>query len=233
MRGRSNKHRNNVNAGGTRPAAPSERHDSAAAEVTGATVQPVTQRSISSIILRDWKRVALITAAVTAIAWMLASMQPSRYRAHTLAAVAPLAGALQTTDYLRGLEVLERRTVVTTIAALASTAQTRARAGAAPGYEIAATVVANTNLFRVEVEGADAARTAAVANRVTQLLSAQTTAIYKYYGVTTIAAAVPPSEPFEARSPRVIAAGAIVGLLLGFLASYASHRRSPLRGSRT
>lgn len=226
-------HGNNANAGGAGPATPSERDGSAAAEVPGATGKPGPQRSISRIILRDWKRVALITAAVTAIAWILASMQPSRYRAHTLAAVAPLAGALETTDYLRGLEVLERRTVVTTIAALASTAQTRAQAGAAPSDQIAATVVPNTNLFRVEVEGADAAQTAAVANRVTQLLSAQTTAIYKYYGVTTIAAAVPPSEPFEARSPRAIATGPIIGLLLGLVAAYASHRRSPLRGTRT
>src|SRR5689334_14254975 len=49
----------------------------------------------SSVIAHDWKRIALVTVAAIAIAWGLSAMQPARYRASSLASVAPLGDALQ------------------------------------------------------------------------------------------------------------------------------------------
>jgi len=183
------------------------------------------------MLLRDWKRIALIAIAATLFAWILASMQPPRYRASALAAVGPLTDTLQPNELLRGVEVLERRTVVSTIAALASTAGTRAGAAAGSDYQIDASVVPDTHLFRVAVEGGDAARTAAIANRIPQLLGEQTRAMYKYYGVTMIAPAVTPTAPVGSGPQRPIAAGLAIGLVLGILAAYARHRRTLSRGS--
>lgn len=180
---------------------------------------------------RNWKLIALITMAVTGLAWISAAMQPSQYRATALAAVAPLADMLQANEVLRGVEVLERRTVVATIAALASTAATRTQAAAVTGYEIEAEVLPNTNLFRVNVQGRDAAEAAAIANRVPGVLSAQTRAMFKYYGVTMVSPATSPSSPFLPRPGRAVAAGLLLGLLLGFLAAYVMEWRTARRGT--
>jgi capsular polysaccharide biosynthesis protein len=204
------------------------RPDAPAARSAGVPrLRPAT--GVPDAILRDWKRIALITVAATLFAWIVSSMQPPRYRASTLASVAPLQDALQANDYLRGLEVLERRTVVTTVAALAMSATTRAQVGAGADTDIQATVLPNTNLFSVDVEGGDAAKVAAIANRVAALMSTQTRAMYKYYGVTTIAAARQPTEPVSGRSLRAIAAGPVIGLLLGIVAACANYWRSTRR----
>lgn len=185
---------------------------------------------IASILLRDWKRIVLITLAVTVIAWSLSSLQPPRYQASALAAVAPLAAGLEPNELLRGVEVLERRTVVATVAALAQTPATRTQAAAPSGYDIRAAVLPNTNLVRLDVQGDDPAQTAAIANRIPQLLSAQTRAMYKYYGVTMISPASAPTAPFGGGPGPAIAAGMLLGLLLGAIAAYATHRRA-IRGS--
>lgn len=185
------------------------------------------------MILRDARRFVLIVLASGAIAWLMAAMQPPRYRATALAAVAPLSEELQPNELLRGMEVLERRTVVATIAALASTATTRAQVAAGSGYGIVAAVVPNTNLFRVEVEGRNAAQAAAIANRIPAVLSAQTRAMYKYYGVRVVSPAATPADPFVPRPGRAIVAGLIIGLFLGALAAYVAQRRAARAGSTT
>ena len=184
---------------------------------------------ISRVMLRDWKRVVLTTVAVTAVAWSLAAMQPRLYRASVLASVSPLAETLEPNELLRSVEVLERRTVVGTVAALAATPVTRARAAVARGYAVEATVLPNTNLFRVDVEGENAAQAAAIANRFPDILNAQTRGMYKYYGVTLISPAVAPTEPFSPRTGRAVAAGFAIGLFLGLLAAYAPAWRAARR----
>lgn len=184
--------------------------------------------SLSRMLSRNWKLIAGITAAVTVLAWIISAMQPTQYRASALAAVAPLSESLQANEVLRGVEVLERRTVVATIAALASTAATRTQAAAGEGYEIEAVVLPNTNLFRVDVQGGDRTAAAAVANRIPGILSAQTQAMYKYYGVTMVSPAATPTSAFLPRTGRAIATGLLIGLFLGLLAAYAMEwRRGP------
>jgi len=184
---------------------------------------------ISRLMLRDWKRVLLTAIAVTAIAWSLAAMQPRRYRASVLASVGPLAETLEPNELLRSVEVLERRTVVGTVAALASTPVTRARAAVASGYRVEPVVLPNTNLFRVDVEGDNPAQTAAIANRFPEILNAQTRAMYKYYGVNLVSPATAPDAPFSPRTGRAIAAGFAIGLFLGLLAAFAPAWRAARR----
>jgi capsular polysaccharide biosynthesis protein len=182
--------------------------------------------SISRIILRDWKRIAAITVLAASIAWLLAALQPPRYRASALASVAPTPDALQPNELLRGVEVLAQRTVVATIAALASTPATRGEVAAATGYDIEATVLPNTNLVRVDVEGGDAAQTAAIANRIPAVLSTQTRAMYKYYAVTMVSPAARPDAPFLPRTGRGVAAGVLIGLFLGLMTAWFTQRQA-------
>ena len=177
----------------------------------------------------NWKTVAAVALLCAAIAWVLAATEPARYRASALASIGPLAEGLSPNEYLRGVEVLERRTVVATVAALASTPLTRTRASAASEYVIEATILPNTNLFRVDVEGTDAAAAASIANKVPQILDAQTRMMFKHYGVTMISPAATPTEPFLPRVGRAIVIGLVVGAFLGSLLAYLLARRAELR----
>lgn len=179
----------------------------------------------------QWRRIVIITVAVTALAWGLAVIQPVRYQASALVSVIPRADALQPNEVLRAVEVLERRTVVATIASLAGTTAVRSRVAASPGEEIEALVLPNTNLIRVNVVGSDAGQAATVANRVPGILSAHSRSLYRYYDVTLISPATRPQESFAPRPRRAIAAGVVAGLFLGLLAAYIHVWRATLRPS--
>lgn len=188
-------------------------------------------RNFAHMIGRDSRRFVLIVLASAAIAWIIAATQPKQYQASALAAVAPRAEELQANELLRGMEVLERRTIVETIAALAATSTTRGQVAAGSGYTIHAAVVPNTNLFRVSVQGRDAKRAAAIANRVPQVLSAQAQAVYKYYRVSVVSPAATPTEAFRPRPLLAIAGGLVIGVFLGILAAYVTQRRHARAGS--
>lgn len=228
------KHANKANTNGAGPAN-TERERLVASDVSRPPSAAVTVPggSVSRMIRTNWKTIALITVAVAGLFWIIAAMQPDRYQASALAAIAPLADTLQANEVLRGVEVLERRTIVATVAALAATNTTRTQAQAANGYDIEAAVLPNTNLFHVNVVGDDAAQAAAIANRVPALLSAQTRAMYKYYGVTMVSPATTPKSPFLPRPGRALVSGLLIGLFLGLLTAYALQWRSARRGIAT
>jgi capsular polysaccharide biosynthesis protein len=190
-----------------------------------------TGRSAARIIRDNVTLIIAITLITAGVAWILAALQPDQYRASALAAVAPLAASLEANEVLRGVEVLERRTVVATIAALASTESTRTQAAAGKDYDIEAAVLPNTNLFRVDVTGANAEQTAAIANRIPDLLSKQTQALYKFYGVMVVSPAARPTEPFLPRTGRAISTGLVIGLFLGFLAAILKEKMRAGRGT--
>lgn len=180
-------------------------------------------------IRRRWSIVLLTALAAAAIAWTLAAMQPKRYRASVIAGVSPVLERLDAGEVLRGVDVLERRTLVATIAALASAPVTRMTAGATdPDYAVDAVVLPNTNLIRITVESGDRVRIAAVANRLPEVLSAQARAMYGFYRVTTLSGAATPRDPVFPRFGRAVAMGLLLGTLIGIVAAYLiERRRSP------
>lgn len=174
---------------------------------------------------RHWKTIAGAAVAGMLVAWVVAAMQPDRYRASVLAAVAPVAEALDPSELLRGVEVLEQRTVVATVAALAKAPSTAAQAlGENAGYSIDAAVLPNTNLVRVDVEGANAARATEIANRVPALLGQQARNMFKVYGVTPVSPATQPAEAISPHAGRAVAAGLLIGLILGAVIAYAMEK---------
>jgi capsular polysaccharide biosynthesis protein len=185
--------------------------------------------SVLPLLASQWRRIAIITVAVTVLAWGLTMIQPVQYQASALISVIPRADALQPNEVLRAVEVLERRTVVATIASLASTPAIRSRVAAASEERIEAVVLPNTNLIRVNVQGRDPGRAALVANRVPALLGAQARSLYRYYDIVLISAAAPPQDSFAPRPRRAIAAGLVAGLFLGLLAAYVQVWRKGFR----
>jgi uncharacterized protein involved in exopolysaccharide biosynthesis len=180
--------------------------------------------------MRHWRIVALIAATMTLLAWLAVGLQPKRYRASALATINPLTEQLTPTDVIRGIDTLDRRVVVASIAALASSPHIVNAAGAGKGYEVNAVVLPNTSLFRVEVEGENREATAAIANKIPVLLGAQARAIYKMYGVMLVSPATASGDAVLPRVGRAVAAGLVLGVILGIAVAWLLDRgrqRSP------
>ena len=108
---------------------------------------------------------------------------------------------------------------------MASAPPTRSEAtGNESGYDIGASVLPNTNLVRIDVEGANADNAAAIANRIPALLSRQARAMYKVYGVTPVSEAAAFSEVVSPNTGRAIASGLLIGLILGVVIAYAMEK---------
>jgi capsular polysaccharide biosynthesis protein len=186
---------------------------------------PPPAPDLAAELKRNWKLVVLPAIATMLIAWMIAALQPKRYRASSVAAVTPVKQGLQPSEVLRSIEALDRRTVVATVASLATTPLTTSKVmGAqAAGFTVSTAVLPNTNLFRVDVEGTDPAAVADIANRIPPVVSTQTRALFDVYGVTMVSAASRPTAPFAPRAGRAAAAGFVLGLIIGTALVYALH----------
>jgi uncharacterized protein involved in exopolysaccharide biosynthesis len=200
----------------------------AAAEPTPPGMTPPPERNLADEVtraaMRHWAIVALIAAAVMLLAWLAAGLQPKRYRAMSMAAVTPITDQLSPSDIIRGVDTLDRRVVVASVAALASAPVILDQAGGTH-YDINSVVLPNTNLFRIEVEGTDPRMTSAIANKIPVLLSVQARTIYKMYGVILVSPAATPAAAVLPRVGRAIVAGLVFGLLLGIAAAWLLDRR--------
>lgn len=187
-----------------------------------------TRRTIAGEVLAGlrlrWGVVIAVTLLTALGAWILASAQPKRYRATSIAAITPVAD--DATDQMRGVQALNQSTFVATVAALASTPSVSkaAVAQSGEGYSVRAVVLPSTNLLRIEVDGADSGRAAAIANRVPSILETETRRIFRIYGVTSVSAATG-GELIYPRKERAAAAGVLVGLMLGTLIAWALTRQ--------
>lgn len=173
-------------------------------------------------IRHQWPLILAVTFLAALAAWIFAAMQPNRYRSTVIAAVTPLVSSMPKNDQIRGIEALDGRTIIATVAALASTPVTLAQASA-DGYRITAVAMPNTHLLRVNVEGKDPRQAEAIANRVPQLLANQTRTLFKYYEVLTVSPAGAGELVFP-RVDRAIAAGIAAGLVAGILIAWARER---------
>lgn len=191
-----------------------------AAPKSAADSQPVLRA-----LLRKSLVIAVVTINTTALAWLWTLMEPRRYRATAIAAIAPVVETIPEGEQIRSLQALDQRTIIATAAALVSTPViTNAAVGPGEiGYELRAVVLPNTNLLRIEVEGADAERAATIANRVPALLGAQTRALFRYYGASVVSPAAGGELSFP-RTDRTIAAGFVIGVFLGVVLIWAPPR---------
>ena len=166
-------------------------------------------------IAKRWRMIVVIAAATTLLAAVLAFLWPSRYRASAVGVVAPITSSLTPSEAFHGVEALDRRSLVATVAALPTAWP------AEKGYDVSTAVLPNTNLVRVDVDARTPLSAASAANERLDRLGSQTTAMFKYYTVTPVTRASPPTAPSSPNRSRIIAAGLVAGLLLGFGVAYA------------
>lgn len=204
------------------------------ADLPAEALLPGSENGVVRSIAHHWKLVALIAVAATLLAWLIAAMEPKRYRSEVLVSVSPIVNQLSDSDLLHGIDALERRVVVATVAALASSDSTRRRTIFAlrdDDYGIDATVLPSTNLIRITVEGPDPMQVAAIANRIPSLLDEQIRVMYHVYTIATISDGVVPRAPFLPRIERAVMAGLVFGILLGVGIAYLIERRRAIRAA--
>jgi capsular polysaccharide biosynthesis protein len=176
---------------------------------------------------RWWWLPALAAVIASGTAWILTSRQTPQYAATATAIVAPVVDLSESSELLRSLDTLERRTVVATFARLAGTREVRMAAAehlglANPdvrGHRISASVVSSTNLIRLRAEGPDAQVAAALANAAVQVTEAEVRRLYQIFSLHTLEAATPPVRPFHPDPQRNVGVGVVLGLFLGLLAA--------------
>jgi receptor protein-tyrosine kinase len=185
------------------------------------------EHPVAGVLRRRWWMVALAWVLTVASAAIFTARQPPVYRASTSLAVVPDAAIEDAADVLRSLDTLDRRTIIATLARLPSTPEVRSSASAAAGlspddltrYTVLGGVVPNTNIIKIDVDGADPARTAAFANAVAGVLGTMAPQLYRIFTLRVIERAVPRTRPVAPDMRRNLAVGAIVGLLVGAAAA--------------
>ena len=172
--------------------------------------------------------VPLALALSVGTAFVVTSRQTPVFRSTATVAVVPSAAIRDVPELLRGLETLERRTVIATFAQIPSTGRIREAAARAltlppdslPDYRTQAFVIPNTNLLRIEVEGPDPARVSALATALVSTTTVEAAAMYRVFEMTVLAGAVRPTRPVAPNPRRALALAAILGAFLGIATSF-------------
>lgn len=170
-------------------------------------------------------RRALVVLAVTAAALVAAAVvtrgQPRVYRAHATLLVAPDESIADTGDQLRALEALDRRSTMATLARIPGSEAVRAGVGSRLGagdlalYRVAGSVVPNTTVLRVEVEGPDPDVAARLANAAADLTQAEVRKVYRIYVLRPLDHAEPDRRPVQPDPWRNMAVAGVLGLGAG------------------
>ena len=181
--------------------------------------------SFLRILRRWWWVPAMMLGVGFAAGLWWTSLQPRVYRASAMLAVVPTS-SIGDADVLRSLDALERRTLLATFARLPGTLHSRVAIAAAvqrdlgelATYEIGASVVPNTNIIRVDVDGPDPKLAAHVANAAGVVAAAQARDLYRIYTMRSIADAAASGGPIHPDPRRNSLAAGVIGLFIGTLA---------------
>lgn len=178
---------------------------------------------ISRTLLRRWWVVLLPLVATLVLTGLWLARQTPLYEASATLAVVPASSVRHTADILRGLETLERRSVVATIARIPPSAESRQLAAEQLGveeaelrpYKVRGSVLPYTNAVRVEVTGPDPRRAAEVADAVAVATRHQGRSLYRVFSLRALEAARASSRPVWPDRKRAWLVAVVVGLAVG------------------
>lgn len=206
-----------------------------------------TAHASPAVVEATWRRTMrrwfwiplLIVFTALATAFVVTSRQTPLYQSATTIAIAPSAKVADPNDVVRSLDTLERRTIVTTLARIAATRDLLDQAAATIGTplnearanRVSGTVLPNTSLLRITVEGTDRQRAADLANAIAVALGGAAARLYRVYDLNVVAKATPADRPFFPDPARNYAVAVVAGLVAAGAALFVIHRAA--RGSRS
>lgn len=179
---------------------------------------------------RGWWIVLLAALVGVGSAWFFTRQESPRYLA-SATLVATLSSNIDDTgDLLRGVETLERRSVIATFAKIPGRVETKEAAahdmGVEPddlrAYWIGGAVIPYTNLVRVDVRGPDPERTARLANEAAEITRQEARSLYRVFTLRHLERADPPRRPESPEPTRNLLVGGILGLFAGLALALAA-----------
>jgi capsular polysaccharide biosynthesis protein len=181
----------------------------------------VTESFLRVLMRRWWIPAATLTAGLAAGFWWT-SREPRIYRASAMLAVVPNS-SIGDADVLRSLDSLERRTVLATFARLPTTRETLVAVAERlernpvelANYQLGASVLPNTNIIRIDVDGPDPRMAAHLANAAGEVVGAEARSLYRIYTMRPIAAAEASKRPVHPDPGRNALAAGVLGLFVG------------------
>ena len=172
---------------------------------------------------RRWWIVLLVLAVTLVSAAVYTSRQQPVFLARSTVVVRPNTRVKGTSELLRSLDTLERRSVIATFARIPGTSGTRDSVGRRlemdkreiRRYYIRASVVPNTNILHIDVRGPDPKKAAAVANAAASRTRRKARQLYRIYALDGLEKATAPRRPIYPNPQRNYVAAGILGLFLG------------------
>ncbi len=169
--------------------------------------------------------------AVGSTAFFTSRQQPV-YRATTMLVVTPNTRVEEVADIMRGLETLERRTVLATFARIpmapemlpAAAERLERDTAELASYRIAASVVPSTNIIRIDVDGPAPHLAADMANAAAAQTRDEAGSIYRIFTMRTLAEARPGTRPVHPDPRRNLTVAVILGAFAAGLAVFALDR---------
>lgn len=196
--------------------------------------------SIGRALRRGWWIVAACLVAALATAAIVTARATPIYRATTMLVVAPSDKVEETDEVLRGLETLERRTIVATFARIPSTRGMKQRVAdrmtlqtdALRDYRLRASVVPYTNAIEIETTGPDPDRAEAVASAAAEVTKSEANAMYPIFELRDFERADASHDPVDPDPRRNLLVAAVAGLFVGLVGAFAvEYGRGQSRGS--
>ena len=180
------------------------------------------------VLQRQWWVILFAVLLAVGSTLVATARQERLYRASTLQVVVPSAELREPDDLLRSVDTLDRRNLIATFARIPLTPESMERAAAAlekneadfGDYSVETSVLPSTNVLRIEVEGPDPERTAALANALAVVTQNQSHEMYHIFQIETLARASAPRSPFRPDLRRNLVAGLVLGLILGVAAAF-------------
>ena len=191
------------------------------------------------LVRRSWWIVAFTVLGVVGSTALWTSRQTRVYEGSTTAIVWPDESAVsqQKETVLRSLDTLDRRSVIATYAKIPSSRTIRQQAKSRLNLsssdlgrcKIRTSVMPDTNVLRISVEGPTPQLVAALANAVAEESNVYATTLSAIYRLKILDQATEPTRPIRPLVLRSLSSGAAVGLLLGlgwvFLFGYVRQSR--------
>jgi len=177
------------------------------------------------MLLRSWWIVALTTLAAFNVALVMLYFSTPIYKTTANFVINPSRSLLADEDLaiVRGIEVLDRRSVVSTYDEVLSSDHLHQKVAQAidlapsdlAKYNISAVVLPDSNVLELSVEGPNPKVAAQLANAIGHEAIDFVNKTYLVYEISLLDPATPPSHPINFRPVRDIALAVVLGGILG------------------
>lgn len=175
-----------------------------------------------------WLVPVVLAAALSSVAYLTADEAPPVYRATATLAAAPHPSINNRNQVLRSIELLERRTMVSTLSRIPTSGKIRTWAAGRletplrdlREYRVETSVMPNTNLIRVSVQGPDPEIAARFANAVAGASENNANKYYSVFALKVLDDAGVPGRSIQRSETRSYVVAGLLGLFLGVGAAY-------------